>query len=231
MQESLPKVELSSTFRATCLAKILAVAGYVTLWNVSCNLSRHNARKVARDISQCNSAFTRLCNRKILLDFQASLSFLTEVMHHWNLIKSNQPIKKGRFIILSFLGNICAFWLVNLIWSNSNYAWLQSSSSGDNKSRVNAMIFGTMLAKLSTFYVLKAGRRATFGSGRNSAKFWRHSAVNQRWNDIWNGSYMNCGYNCVHNCEDHSFTWFHIHSSYTIHFIHHFIVDSSSREH
>ena len=41
----------------------------------------------------------------------------------------------------------------------------------------NAMIFGTMLAKLSTFYVPKAGRRATFGSGRNSAKFWRHSAV------------------------------------------------------
>ena len=57
--------------------------------------------------------------------------------------------------------------------------------------------------------------------------------MNQRWNDILNGSYMNCGYeinwsydpslrnckNCVHNCEDHSFTWFHIRSSYMIHFI------------
>ena len=29
--EPLPKVQLSSTFRATCLATILAVAGYVTL--------------------------------------------------------------------------------------------------------------------------------------------------------------------------------------------------------
>ena len=29
--------------------------------------------------------------------------------------------------------------------------------------------------------------------------------------------------NCVHNCEDHSFTWFHIRSSYMIHFIYHFI--------
>ena len=27
--------------------------------------------------------------------------------------------------------------------------------------------------------------------------------------------------NCVHNCEDHSFTWFHIRSSYMIHFIYH----------
>ena len=31
LQEPLPKVELSSTFRATCLATILAVARYVTL--------------------------------------------------------------------------------------------------------------------------------------------------------------------------------------------------------
>ena len=30
----------------------------------------------------------------------------------------------------------------------------------------------------------------------------------------------------VHNCEDHSFTWFHIRSSYMIRFINHFIVDS-----
>ena len=34
-----------------------------------------------------------------------------------------------------------------------------------------------MLVKLSTFNVPKVGRRATFESGRNSAKFWRHSAV------------------------------------------------------
>ena len=32
--------------------------------------------------------------------------------------------------------------------------------------------------------------------------------------------------NCVHNCEDHSFTWFHIRSSYMIHFIYHFIIYS-----
>ena len=31
LQEPLPKVELSSPFRATCLATILAVAGYATL--------------------------------------------------------------------------------------------------------------------------------------------------------------------------------------------------------
>ena len=49
LQEPLPKVELSSTFRATCLATILAVTGYVTLWNVSCNLSRHNVAKTLRD--------------------------------------------------------------------------------------------------------------------------------------------------------------------------------------
>ena len=41
------------------------------------------------------------------------------------------------------------------------------------------MISGTTLAKLSTFYVPKAGRRATFGSGRNSAKFWRKGVVSE----------------------------------------------------
>ena len=40
-----------------------------------------------------------------------------------------------------------------------------------------AIIFGTMLTRLSTFYVPKAGRRATFASGRNLVKFWRHSAL------------------------------------------------------
>ena len=45
------------------------------------------------------------------------------------------------------------------------------------KSHVKLMIFGTMLVKLLTFYVPKVGRRATFGSGRNSIKFWRHSPV------------------------------------------------------
>ena len=37
--------------------------------------------------------------------------------------------------------------------------------------------------------------------------------------------------NCVdHNCEDHSFTWFHIRSSYMymIHFIYHFIIKTRS---
>ena len=34
-------------------------------------------------------------------------------------------------------------------------------------------------------------------------------------------SLRNCK-NCVHNCDDHSFTWFHIRSSYMIHFIYHF---------
>ena len=40
---------------------------------------------------------------------------------------------------------------------------------------------------------------------------------------IFQASLRNCK-NCVHNCEDHSFTWFHIRSSYMIHFIYHFIV-------
>ena len=35
------------------------------------------------------------------------------------------------------------------------------------------------VAKLSTFHVPKAGRRATFGIVRDSAKFWRHSAVSR----------------------------------------------------
>ena len=39
---------------------------------------------------------------------------------------------------------------------------------------------------------------------------------------IFQASLRNCK-NCVHNCEDHSFTWFHIRSSYMIHFIYHFI--------
>ena len=39
---------------------------------------------------------------------------------------------------------------------------------------------------------------------------------------ILQASLRNCK-NCVHNCEDHSFTWFHIRSSYMIHFICHFI--------
>ena len=42
---------------------------------------------------------------------------------------------------------------------------------------------------------------------------------------IFQASLRNCK-NCVHNCKDHSFTWFHIRSSYIIHFIYHFIVDS-----
>ena len=39
---------------------------------------------------------------------------------------------------------------------------------------------------------------------------------------IFQASLRNCK-NCAHNCEDHSFTWFHIRSSYMIHFIYHFI--------
>ena len=42
---------------------------------------------------------------------------------------------------------------------------------------------------------------------------------------IFQASLRNCK-NCVHNCEYHSFTWFHIRSSYMIHFIYYFIVDS-----
>ena len=41
---------------------------------------------------------------------------------------------------------------------------------------------------------------------------------------IFQASLRNCK-NCVHNCEDHSYTWFHIRSSYMIHFIYHFIVE------
>ena len=42
---------------------------------------------------------------------------------------------------------------------------------------------------------------------------------------IFQASLRNCK-NCAHNCEGHSFTWFHIRSSYMIHFIYHFIIDS-----
>ena len=42
---------------------------------------------------------------------------------------------------------------------------------------------------------------------------------------FFQASLRNCK-NCSHNCEDHSFTWFHIRSSYMIHFIYHFIIDS-----
>ena len=71
-------------------------------------------------------------------------------------------------------------WLI-WFWSNSNDGSVLSRSYDDRKNlseawksrrilrlqrHVNAMIFGPMLAKLSTF-----------GSGRNLAKFWRHSAV------------------------------------------------------
>ena len=45
------------------------------------------------------------------------------------------------------------------------------------QSLVNTIMFGTILIKLSTFYVPKAGRRASFGSGRDLVKFSRHSAL------------------------------------------------------
>ena len=48
---------------------------------------------------------------------------------------------------------------------------------------------------------------------------------------IFQTSLRNCK-NCAHNCEDHSFTWFHIRSSYVIHFI--YTISSlihSSRDH
>ena len=56
------KVGFSCTFRATCLATILAVTRYVTLWNFSCNFvppqRRQNiARQVARNITQCIGVF------------------------------------------------------------------------------------------------------------------------------------------------------------------------------
>ena len=44
-----------------------------------------------------------------------------------------------------------------------------------------------------------------------------------KWYMIWIIYARNCK-NCVHNCEDHSFTWFHIRSSYMIHIIYHFII-------
>ena len=48
---------------------------------------------------------------------------------------------------------------------------------------------------------------------------------------IFQASLRNCN-NCVHNCEDQSFIWFHIRSSYVIHFIYHFImVDNYSANH
>ena len=42
---------------------------------------------------------------------------------------------------------------------------------------------------------------------------------------IFQASLRNCK-NCIHNCKDHSFTLFHIRSSYMIHLIYHFIIDS-----
>ena len=60
--ESCLKVEHDSTIRnglicATCLATFSAVARDVTLYNVSCDLSRNAiARQVARRIAKCNSA-------------------------------------------------------------------------------------------------------------------------------------------------------------------------------
>ena len=99
--------------------------------------------------------------------------------------------------------------MVNLIWSNSSDRWVLSASSGDKKnlreawkscrilrlqSLVNAIIFGTMLSKLSTFYVPKAGRRATFGCGRNLVKFWRHSALSGL------GNCKTCIFYCMWRC-------------------------------
>ena len=55
------KIELDSTFRkdaATCLAMILGVSRYITLYNGSCNLFRNVvARQVARKMAQCNITF------------------------------------------------------------------------------------------------------------------------------------------------------------------------------
>ena len=58
--------EKSSTFRATCLATILAVAGYRTLQNcfvqfVPPQCRQNIARQLVRNISQCNSAFSFYC--------------------------------------------------------------------------------------------------------------------------------------------------------------------------
>ena len=68
LHEKYNLILLSETTLATCLATILAVAGYVTQWNVSCNLSppqcRQNiARQVARNISQWNSALNAKSKR------------------------------------------------------------------------------------------------------------------------------------------------------------------------
>ena len=63
MQKLLPKVESSFTFDAPCLATILAVAGYVTLYDVSCKLVSGNAvtkigRQVVHDIAKCDNALS-----------------------------------------------------------------------------------------------------------------------------------------------------------------------------
>ena len=47
--------------RAICVVTTLAIARYVTQWNVSCNLYHHNvAKTLRRNISQCNSALRQL---------------------------------------------------------------------------------------------------------------------------------------------------------------------------
>ena len=89
LQEPLPKVELSSTFRATCLATILAVAGYVTLkffvQLVPPQCRQNIARQVARNISQRNSALKIAISygpasaKSILIRFR----FVGNVVNDW----------------------------------------------------------------------------------------------------------------------------------------------------
>ena len=62
--------------------------------------------------------------------------------------------------------------------------------------------------------LVRASHRYREVTGSNPLKFW-----------IFQASLRNYK-NCVHSCEDHSFTWFHIRSSYMIHFIYHFIIDN-----
>ena len=63
-----------------------------------------------------------------------------------------------------------------------------------------------------------ARKPLTLGDGH----LWVLQTPLKSWN--FQASLRNCK-NFVHNCEDHSFAWFHVRSSYMIHFIYHFIID------
>ena len=102
-------------------------------------------------------AFTQLCNLKILLDFQASLRFLPSP-YDWD--------RSGRSL--------------ELIKIKLTTQKAQISPKRDKITNLDFEVAEPCKCDDSwhdTSKIIDFGRRATFGSGRNSAKFWRHSAM------------------------------------------------------